>query len=503
MTMSDQDVLLEVDHISKRFGATKALTDVHFDIRAGEIHALTGENGAGKSTLMKIISGNYAPDHGHIMVRGRAVTFANPSQAKAAGIAIIHQELNTIPEMSVAENLALGAEPTRNGVLDRRAMVASAREKLALVGADIDPTIPIGRLSVGMQQMIEIARAVSEDAQVLVLDEPTAALSQTESQHLFGLLRGMRERGMGLVYISHRMEEVWALADRITVLRDGYLVGTKLKGEVEPAEIVRMMVGREVHELYLRSERSAGEVRLQVSGLTNGAAIGPVSFDVRAGEVVSLVGLIGAGRTEVARLIYGADKAAGGAVTLDGKPLVVRSPKRSIHRGVGLLPESRKDQALFLVMSVVDNVSISTLWRHSNLGVLPVRAIKKVAEKITESLHLKAASGDAEVRSLSGGNQQKVVLARMLAQNPRLLILDEPTRGVDVGAKSEIYRIINDIAKTGTAVLIVSSDLPEALGISDRLLVMRMGKIVAEFDAVTATEEQVIEYATGVVATPA
>ena len=496
--MGHDDVLLEVDHISKRFGATKALTDVHFDVRAGEIHALTGENGAGKSTLMKIISGNYAPDRGEIRVRGQAVTFANPSQAKAAGIAIIHQELNTIPAMTVAENLALGAEPTKNGVLDRRTMVADAREKLALVGADIDPTMPIGRLSVGMQQMIEIARAISEDAQVLVLDEPTAALSQTESLRLFELLNEMRDRGMGLVYISHRMEEVWTLADRITVLRDGCLVGTRDKAEVDPSEIVRMMVGREVQDLYLRSERKAGQVRLAVDGLTGAEGVGPVSFDVRAGEVVTLVGLIGAGRTEVARLIYGADKTTAGSVTLDDKPLVVRTPHSSIHRGVALLPESRKDQALFLVMSVIDNVSISTLWRRSKLGVLARRAIRRSATEVTDELQLRAASGDAEVRSLSGGNQQKVVLARMLEQEPRLLMLDEPTRGVDVGAKSEIYRIINDIAKTGTAILIVSSDLPEALGISDRLLVMRNGRIVAELDAVGATEEQVMEYATGV-----
>ncbi|MDR1852075.1 MAG: sugar ABC transporter ATP-binding protein [Propionibacteriaceae bacterium] len=492
------EVLLEAINVSKRFGATRALSKVSFDVRAGEIHALTGENGAGKSTLMKIISGNYSPDKGEIRVRGQEVSFSNPSQASAAGIAIIHQELNTIPEMTVAENLALGAEPTKGIVLDRKSMIRSAKEKLALVGADIDPTKPIGRLSVGMQQMIEIARAISEQASVLVLDEPTAALSQSESRTLFELLYKMRDSGMGLIYISHRMEEIWELADRVTVFRDGQLVGTREKSEADPADIVHMMVGREVHDLYARSERRAGEVRLSVDGLAGEPGVGPVSFDVKAGEVVTLVGLVGAGRTEIVRLLYGADKPSAGSASLDGEPLKAIRPKQAIDSGVGLLPESRKDQALFLLMSVTDNVSISTLSRWSKLGVIALRAVRKAMSGITKSLSLRAASDDIEVRSLSGGNQQKVVLARLLAQNPRLLLLDEPTRGVDIGAKSEIYKIINDIAKTGAAILIVSSDLPEALGISDRLLVMRGGRIAAELDATNTTEEEVMEYATGV-----
>lgn len=489
--------LLEVRGISKRFGATAALTDVSFDVRPGEIHSLTGENGAGKSTLMKIITGNYQPDTGEMYVGGEPARFSSPRDAQAAGIAIIHQELNTIPEMTVAENLSLGQEPNRFGLLDKRTLIEDARRKLALVGSDIDPRTPIGRLSVGMQQMIEIARALSEEAQVLVLDEPTAALSRSESERLFALLNQMRDNGMGLVYISHRMEELWALSDRLTVLRDGQYVGTRRMSETTSNEIVSMMVGREITDLYQRSGRVPGDVRLEVRDLTDKRGVGPVSFDVRGGEVVSLVGLIGAGRTEVVRMIYGADKAATGTVRLDGEKLRASDPKRSIRDGVALLPESRKDQALFLQQSVTENIEISTLGRSSTFGVTLKGRLRKAVRPIWDSLRIKAGSPEAIVKSLSGGNQQKAVLARMLLQKPRLLILDEPTRGVDIGAKSEIYRIIDEIAAGGAAVLIVSSDLPEAIGISDRLLVMHEGRLVAELDAGEATEELVMEHATG------
>jgi ribose transport system ATP-binding protein len=502
---STADPLLEVRGISKRFGATLALSDVSFDVRPGEVHALMGENGAGKSTLMKIISGIYHPDAGRILINGTPVTMTSPHDAIAAGVAIIHQELNTIPEMTVAENLAIGQEPLKYGVLDRAAMNQQAREKLARVGADIDPRRPIGRLSVGMQQMVEIARAVAEDAKVLVLDEPTAALSRTESDQLFALIHSMRARGMGLIYISHRMEEVWELADRVTVFRDGHLIGTRdMRAEgpdkVTPSDIVRMMVGREINDLYVHTRHRAGDVRLSVRDLTGPGGIGPVSFDVRAGEVVGMVGLIGAGRTEVARLVYGADRRTGGTVTLDGEALQVANPIDGLRAGVGLLPESRKDQALFLDLTVKDNISMSTLDGFSSAGVIRGGALLKAVRGVMEQLKVRANALDLESRALSGGNQQKLVLGRLLLQKPKVLILDEPTRGVDIGAKSEIYRIINDIAGTGAAVLVISSDLPEALGISDRLLVMRRGHLVAELDARNATEESVMEHATGVYA---
>ncbi|MCZ2824459.1 MULTISPECIES: sugar ABC transporter ATP-binding protein [unclassified Modestobacter] len=495
--------LLEVEGISKRFGATLALSNVSFDVRAGEVHALMGENGAGKSTLMKIISGNYQPDTGSIRISGSPVTMASPRDAMAAGVAIIHQELNTIPEMTVAENLATGNEPLRFGMLDRRTMVAQAREKLARVGADIDPNRPIGQLSVGMQQMVEIARAVAENAKVLVLDEPTAALSRTESQQLFELIRSMRSRGMGLVYISHRMEEVWELADRVTVFRDGQLIGTRdMRADgpeqVGPGDIVKMMVGRDIDDLYVRNAHQSGDVRLAVRDLTGPGDIGPVSFDVRGGQVVGMVGLIGAGRTEVARLIYGADRRTGGAVTLDGEPLDVHSPIDGIKAGVGLLPESRKDQALFLDLSVKDNIGMSTLRDHSSAGVVRSGSLLTAVRGVMDQLKVRSNALKLESRALSGGNQQKLVLGRLLLQKPKLLILDEPTRGVDIGAKSEIYRLINEIAGTGAAVLVISSDLPEALGISDELLVMRNGRIVATLDARHADEERVMQHATGV-----
>lgn len=502
--MAEPQQLLSVSGISKRFGATQALSDVSLDIRAGEVHALMGENGAGKSTLMKIISGNYQPDTGTILVNGKPTVMASPNDAMAAGIAIIHQELNTVPEMTVAENLAIGSEPiTRFRTLDRARMNREAREKLARVGADIDPNKPIGRLSVGMQQMVEIARAVAEDAQVLVLDEPTASLSKSESERLFELIHKMRADGMGLIYISHRMEEVWALSDRVTVFRDGKLVGTRDMhatgaDAVRPSDIVHMMVGRDVDDLYVHEPREFGDVRLEVTDLTGGPGIGPVSFTVRAGEIVGMAGLIGSGRTEVARLIYGADKATGGTVLLDGKPVKARTPGQGVSAGIGLLPESRKEQALFLEMSVRDNIAISTLDRFATADVVKQGAVRTAVASIIDKLRVRTASQTTESRALSGGNQQKLVLGRLMLQEPGLLILDEPTRGVDIGAKSEIYRIINDIAKTGTAVLVISSDLPEVLGISDRVLVMRGGQIAGELTADEATENAVMEHATGV-----
>ncbi len=505
--MDGTQPILAVEGISKRFGATQALNNVSFDVPPGEVHALMGENGAGKSTLMKIISGNYTPDEGQLLIDGVPVTFSSPREAMAAGVGIIHQELNTLPEMTVAENLAVGAEPvSKLGVLDRGRMVREAREKLDRVGATrINPRKPIGLLSVGMQQMVEIARAVAEDVRVLVLDEPTAALSMSESDRLFELINEMRDKGMGLIYISHRMEEVWELADRVTVLRDGKLVGTRdmhATGEdkVTPNDIVRMMVGRDVEDLYGHREAHTGEVRLSVRDLTGPDGIGPVSFDVHAGEIVTMAGLIGAGRTEVARLLYGADRRTGGQVLLDGRPVKANNPRQAVADGIGMLPESRKDQALFLDMSVRDNTAMSTLKKFSPGGVLNFAKMRQAVGEVFGKLRVKAASQSIDSRSLSGGNQQKLVLGRLMLEHPALMILDEPTRGVDIGAKSEIYRIINDIAASGTAVLVISSDLPEALGISDRILVMRGGQIAGELDGPSATEEQVMEYATGVVA---
>ncbi|HLU55406.1 MAG TPA: sugar ABC transporter ATP-binding protein [Pseudonocardia sp.] len=492
--------LVAMEGITKSFGGAPALRGVDFDLRRGEVHALMGENGAGKSTLMKVLAGVHTPDSGTIRIDGEPVTISSPVEAAALGIAIIHQELNTVPDMTVAENLALGAEPrTRWGVLDRKRLLRDAEEKLARVRADIDPRLPMRQLSVGRQQMVEIARALAEDARVLVLDEPTAALSDREARQLFSLIDEMRAAGMGLVYISHRMEEVWELADRVTVFRDGRSVGTSEKAEITPERVVTQMIGRNVEDLYVHDDRSPGEVVLRVRGLTDGAGIGPVDLDLRAGEVVGMVGLIGAGRTEIARMIYGADRARGGTVELEGKVLDRRSPATSIRDGIGLLPESRKEQALFAQMSVRDNLVVSALERLSRLGVLRRGAIGDAARRQMEALRIRTPPTRA-AGQLSGGNQQKVVLGRWLTVGPRVLILDEPTRGVDIGAKYEIYRIINEQVSRGVAVLVVSSDLPEALGISDRVLVVRGGRIVAELDRSEATEEAVMLHATGVAA---
>ncbi|WP_433555498.1 sugar ABC transporter ATP-binding protein [Pseudonocardia xinjiangensis] len=490
--------LVDMEGVTKSFGGVPALRGVDFDLRAGEVHALMGENGAGKSTLMKVLAGVHAPDAGTIRIDGEPVTVASPIEAAALGIAIIHQELNTVPDMTVAENLALGAEPrTRWGGLDRRRVLRDATDKLARVRADIDPRLPMRRLSVGRQQMVEIARALAEDARILVLDEPTAALSDREARQLFSLIDEMRAAGMGLVYISHRMEEVWQLADRVTVFRDGRSVGTSEKADITPERVITQMIGRNVEELYVHDDRTAGEVVLRVQGLTDGAGIGPVDLQLRAGEVVGMVGLIGAGRTEIARMIYGADRARGGTVELDGKLLDNRSPAASIRDGIGLLPESRKEQALFPLMSIRDNLVAGALGRLSRLGVLRRRAIGDAARRQMDALGIRT-SPSQDVGHLSGGNQQKVVLGRWLTVGPRVLILDEPTRGVDIGAKYEIYRIINKQVGRGVAVLVVSSDLPEALGISDRVLVVRGGRIVAELDRQEATEEAVMLHATGV-----
>jgi ribose transport system ATP-binding protein len=494
--------LLRLEGISKRYGATLALDGVEFDLRAGEVHALMGENGAGKSTLMKILAGNVSRDAGRILIDGQAVEIRSPRDARARGIAIIHQELNTVPHMTVAENLALGHEPrTGLGTLDRARLVSDAKAKLARIGAGIDPRRKLGSLSIGLQQLVEIARAVSEDARILVLDEPTAALSQGEARQLYAIIQQMSAAGVGLVYISHRMEEVWRLADRVTVFRDGGYVGTRDKSEISPPDIVRMMVGRPVSDLYDRTPNAAGAVVLDVRGL-KGGRVGPVDLQVRAGEVVGMAGLIGSGRTEVGRLLFGADPREAGQVRVNGRDSRPASPAEAIADGLGMVPEDRKDQGLFLAHTVEDNIAISSLARFARAGVLGRRGPRAAVVEQMKRLRLRLTALKLPVKALSGGNQQKAALARWLMRDSQVLILDEPTRGVDIGAKHEIYEAIADLARQGKAILVISSDLPEAIGISDRLLVMREGSIVGELVARDTTEEEVMAYATGTAARP-
>ena len=498
--------LLRLEGISKRYGATLALNNVRFDLFAGEVHALMGENGAGKSTLMKILSGNEQRDSGVIFIDGQEIDIRTPRDARKYGIAIIHQELNTVPDMTVAENLFLGQEPTAfAGILDRKRMHREAREKLDRINADIDPQAPLGSLSIGRQQMVEIARAVSENAKVLVLDEPTAALSRAETLQLYRLIEQMRQDGVGMVYISHRMEEVWQLANRVTVFRDGTWIGTEILGNVSttdaqgtapPTDIVRMMVGRQIVDLYQHEPRTPGKVLLEVRDLA-GSATGPVSFEVNAGEVVSMSGLVGSGRTEVARLLFGADPRTQGSVRIDGRASNPADPTAAIADGIGMVTEDRKTQGLFLGHSVEHNIDISSLDSFVAGGVVKRKSIRAAVLEQMRRLRLRENAVELPVSALSGGNQQKAALARWLLRNSRLLILDEPTRGVDIGAKREIYELIDKLARVGKAILVISSDLPEAIGISDRVLVMRGGRIVHQLPSFSATEEEVMLHATG------
>jgi len=492
----DEQLLVQMQNVSKNFSVTRALANVNFELKAGEVHALMGENGAGKSTLMKILAGVHIADEGKIFIRGKEVKVEDPSAAKKLGIAFIHQELSIVPNMTVAENLALGNEPqTKWRFLDRKKIYDEAIEKIARVRAPIDPSELMGNLSLGTQQILEIARAISMNAQIL--DEPTAALSSFESNLLFELIEEIRKSGAGLIYISHRMEEVWNLADRVTVFRDGQLVATTNKNQLTPDQVIKQMIGRDVKDLYVRNNRILGDVVLKVENLGNGLKIGPINLEIRAGEVLGLYGLIGAGRTEITRLIYGADKIATGSMRISGNLVKFKSPRDAIDEGIAFVPEDRKIQGLFALMTLSDNIIIASLARFVQLGFLALRNIAKAVDTQFKNLSIRASSVEQIVGELSGGNQQKVLLARGLQTNPKVLILDEPTRGVDIGSKNEIYKIIDSLTKSGTAVLMVSSDLPEVLGMSDRILVIRDGVVVKELLAKEANEENVILFSSG------
>jgi ribose transport system ATP-binding protein len=490
-----------MSHISKGFPGVQALRDVQFEVRQGEIHALMGENGAGKSTLMKILAGVYHPDQGTIELDGRVTVIDTPRQARSLGISIIHQELNLAPNLSVAENIVMGREPRRaGGWLDTRVMESEARGVLEQVGATFSPATIVSTLSIGQQQLVEIAKALSEHARILVMDEPTASLSEREAQKLFEIIRTLRDQNIAIIYISHRMSEVYELADRVTVLRDGQFVGTLTYDQINAEELIRRMVGRPLNDLYIHDAVEIGEiadVMLEVKDLSDEYDIGPASLTLRRGEIVGLAGLIGAGRTELARLIFGADRINSGEIYVDGKAVQIRRPQDAIRAGIGLVPESRKEQGLFLQMAVQENIVMNVMPRLSMGGFLNARRMRSTARQQVNDLSIRLASLNQPVANLSGGNQQKVVLARWLTIGPKVLLLDEPTRGVDVGAKAEIYRIMSQLARTGVAILMISSELPEILGMSDRILVMREGMIVAELPGRITTQEEIMLYATG------
>ena len=490
-------VVLEMENISKRFGATRALNNVKLTVRTHEIHALMGENGAGKSTLMKVLSGVYQPDTGVIKVDGVPIAINKPADARAAGISLIYQELSVATNLTVAENVFMGSEPkTRWGMANIAEMNRRTEEVLRSLDAPFSATTPASRLSIAQQQQVEIARALIHKGRVLIMDEPTAALSDRETEALFKIVRKLRDDGIAVIYISHRMAEVNALADCVTVLRDGGYVGELTREELDPGRIVQMMVGRPLGDFYQhKTGRVCGKPVLQVENLTGGK-VKPASFTVHAGEVLGLAGLVGAGRTELARLIFGADPKTGGRVLLDGQEVVIREPLDAIRLAIGYLPEDRKGQGLFLQLSALANTSMNTLRGNSRLGVINHSALNKLTNEAIARLSIKVSGPDGIVGGLSGGNQQKVLLARWLEIKPRVLLLDEPTRGVDVGAKSEIYRIINDLAAQGVAVVVISSELPEVIGICDRVVVMREGVITGECSSADINQEKIMTLAT-------
>jgi ribose transport system ATP-binding protein len=499
---------LEMRNVSKTFPGVKALNGVRLQAWGGEVLALMGENGAGKSTLMQILSGAYQPDPGaEILIDGKPVAITDPIAAKHHGIAIIYQELALAPNLSVAENMYLGDEIHNRGLIDRRTMYENCRPVLQRLGAPFDPETIVGTLSIAEQQLVEIARALHAKSKILVLDEPTTALSSRETERLFTLVRQLRSDGIALVYISHRMAEVYELADRVSVLRDGTYVGTLERDEISADALVKMMVGRDLSTFYKKEHdphASRGPVILEVRNITDGRRVKPCSFQLHRDEVLGIAGLVGSGRTELARLIFGADSKAGGEILLEGRPVEINEPEDALNLGIAYLTEDRKALGLFLDMSCGDNINVGVMQRDARPGgILDRAAAWRRAEAAFKALKVRAASPIVQVGSLSGGNQQKVLLARWLEIGPKLLILDEPTRGVDIGAKSEIYRIIDELAAKGIGIIVISSELPEIIGICDRVLVMREGQIQGEVGGTTGyaiSQENIMTYAAGAAA---
>jgi ribose transport system ATP-binding protein len=499
---SSERPILEVRQICKSFPGVRVLKSVNLSIWPGEVHAFMGENGAGKSTLMKILAGAYQPDSGEIVLDGQPVQFRTPHEARLAGIGIIYQELTVAPNLTVSGNVFLGSELKHFGFIkDTAQMDRKTQEVLDRLGARFKATQRAAHLAVAEQQQVEIARALFYKSRVLVMDEPTAALSDRETDRLFEVVRQLRSEGMAIIYISHRMAEVYELADRLSVLRDGEYVGELQRPEFSAAKVIEMMVGRRLEDFYEHTKHSAGRVVLEVKNMSDGDRVKSANFQLRQGEVLGLAGLVGAGRTELARLIFGADKRKSGEVHLDGKKLEINQPKDAIRAGIGYVPEDRKLQGVFLQMSSGENITMNILGRCATAGVLDFRKLTDRANVEVKAMRVRTASLKQRAGGLSGGNQQKLLLARWLEINPRVLILDEPTRGVDVGAKAEIYVLIQQLLEKGMAVLFISSELPEIVGVCDRVLVMREGEITGEVGGETGieiTQQNIMKFATDV-----
>ena len=492
-------VILEMKGIVKSFGPVKALKGVDFDLRAGEVHALMGENGAGKSTLMKVLTGIHDANEGTIHYNGKQVAYSKPKEAMEDGIVIVHQELNMMNHLTVAQNIFIGREEFRHNLLiDDGASIKKAKKLFDLLKLDINPTEKVGNLTVGKQQMVEIAKALSMDAKVIVFDEPTAALTESEINELFVIIDDLRAKGVGIIYISHRMDEIARITDRVTVMRDGEYVGTVNTKETTKDEIIAMMVGRTIYEDPKAASAVADDapVVLEVKNLNAGSSVKDVSFQLRKGEILGFSGLMGAGRTEVARLLFGADKKESGTIFVNGKEVTINSPQDAIREGIGYLSEDRKRFGCIVDMTIADNTVMTNLDKYIKGGLINDGEIVKVSDKFVKQLRTKTPSSKQLVRNLSGGNQQKVVIAKWLEQNSDILIFDEPTRGIDVGAKSEIYTLMNALVAQGKSIIMISSELTEILRMSDRIVVMCEGRKTGELDISQATQERILALAT-------
>ena len=489
--------LLEATAVTKSFAGVRALRGVSFGLRAGEVHALVGENGAGKSTLIKVVTGAVQPDSGTLEVGGQVVPHMTPSLARALGIAAIYQQPALFPDLTVAENIALALETSGAwSRIDWRGRRRRAQSLLARIGAPVDPDRLVETLSMPEQQIVEIAKAIGADARIVIMDEPTAALSEREVEHLFRIVRLLREHGAGVVYISHRLDEVFALADRITVLRDGESVATRAAAGVTRSELIALMIGRELAAVFPKRAVPTGEVALELTRLSNRAAgVHDVSLQVRRGEILGLAGLVGSGRTQLAETIFGLTPADAGEIRRDGRPVAIASPADAVRAGIAYVPEDRRQHGVVLEMSIAHNASLASLDRVSRRGLIDAAAERRSAQQYVDRFRIKSASVDADVGTLSGGNQQKVALARWLATAPGVLILDEPTQGVDVGSKAEIHALMQDLAEQGLAIVMISSELPEIIGMSDRVAVMHAGGVRAVLDRAEATQARIMSLA--------
>jgi ribose transport system ATP-binding protein len=493
---SPGNVLLEMRGIGKTFPGVRALEGVHLTVKEGQVHALLGENGAGKSTLIKILSGAYAKDEGQIMFEGQPVEIRGPHDAQALGISTIYQEFNLARDLTVAENVFLGHLPTKRGRVDWSTVKARTREILDTLGVEFSVDAPISSLSVAEQQLVEIAKALNRRTRILVMDEPSALLGEKDLENLFRVVRSLQAQGIGIIYISHRLREIFVLADEVTVLKDGRYISTQRVADVTMDDLVKLMIGRDLKDVYPARTVERGDVLLEVSGLSQSKLLRDITFQLHAGEIVGFAGIVGSGRTELARAIFGADPSSG-EMRIAGTPYKPHSPAAAIRHGVALITEDRKAQGLFLQLSVRINTTISGLRRLTRLGVINFGKELVLVRRMIQELRIKTPTPSFLVVNMSGGNQQKVVLARWLSVGTRIFLMDEPTRGIDVGSKSEIYQIMDELTRQGVGIIMISSELPEVLGMSDRIMVMRQGRIVKELSRAEASEETVMQYAVG------